>query len=67
MAEKLRRKLAVPGTPPVDLSPARVGEMRAQRLTELRPVLRPRDLDEFDLEHAIETVGSIARRVGLGE
>jgi hypothetical protein len=41
--------------------------MRGQRLIELRPVLRERDFDEFDLEHAIETVGSIARRVGWGE
>jgi predicted nucleotidyltransferase component of viral defense system len=67
LLELLRRKLEVPGTPPGDLSPARVGEMRAQRLTELRPVLRPRDFDEFDLEQAVKTVGSIARRVGLGE
>jgi len=64
LLELLRRKLEVPGTPPVDLSPARVEELRGQRLTELRPVLRERDFDEFDLEHAIETVDSIARRVG---
>jgi predicted nucleotidyltransferase component of viral defense system len=64
LLELLRRKLEVPGTPPVDLSPARVGESRGQRETELRPVLRGRDFDGFDLEHAIETVGSIARRVG---
>jgi hypothetical protein len=67
LLDVLRRKLEVPGTPPVDLSPARVGEMRAQRLTELRPVLREQDFDEFDLERAIETVRSIARRVGRGE
>jgi predicted nucleotidyltransferase component of viral defense system len=55
------QKLAVPGNPPVDISPQRMEALRQQRETQLRPVLRESDYSEFDLERAIQTVVGMAR------
>jgi len=43
LLDLLRRKLQVPGTAPVDVSPGRVGQLRRQLEAELRPVLREQD------------------------
>lgn len=57
----LRAKLAVPGNPPIDLSETRRRALDRQLDAQLRPVLRPRDFDEFDLERAFATVAAVAR------
>lgn len=60
----LRRKLQVPGTGPVDVSPERWARLRPQLDAQLRPVLREREFDQFDLERAIGTVSEVAKAVG---
>ncbi len=59
----VRQKLEVPGTDPVDTSAARVEALRRQVEAQLKPVLRERDLAEFDLGRAFRTVQAMARRV----
>jgi predicted nucleotidyltransferase component of viral defense system len=64
MVELVRRKLAVPGTTPVDVTKARLAELSKQVQAELRPVLRDSDFAEFDLERVFALVAELARRVG---
>jgi len=59
----VRRKLAVPGNTPVDVTEARLAALKQQVRAELRPVLRDSDFAEFDLERAFATVADLARRV----
>lgn len=59
----VRRKLSIPGNSPVDVSNARLELLRQQLDAELRPVLRPEDYADFDLERAFEQVAAVARRV----
>jgi predicted nucleotidyltransferase component of viral defense system len=56
----LRRKLLIPGNGPVDVSPAKLNQLRGQLLTELRPVLRSSDYDRFDLEQVFRRVAEVA-------
>jgi len=60
----LRRKLQVPGTAPMDVSPDRLGQLRGQLEVGLRPVLREQDFAQFDLERAVEIVRTVARQLG---
>ena len=64
LLDLLRRKLQVPGTAPVDVSPDRVGQLRRQLEGELRPMLREQDFAQFDLERALGTVDTVARQLG---
>ena len=64
LLDLLRRKLEVPGTSPVDISPDRVGQLRQQVEAELRPVLREQDFAQFDLERAVGIVLAVARQLG---
>jgi predicted nucleotidyltransferase component of viral defense system len=57
------RKLAVPGTETIDVSPARRAALQRQLDAELRPVLRAQDFEAFDLDRAFETVTGVARRL----
>ena len=59
----LRRKLAVPGTGPLDVSPERVAQLRRQLDGELRPVLQEHEFANFDLERAIRLVSDVALEV----
>jgi len=59
----LRRKLAIPGTDPVNVSPERMGQLHQQLEAQLRPVLREREIAAFDLERAIATIRGIAQRL----
>lgn len=59
----LRRKLQVPGTAPVDVSPDRVGQLRRQLEAELRPVLREQDFAQFDLARAVGMVHTVAQEL----
>lgn len=56
----VRRKLAVPGNAPVDVSPARLAALRPQLESQLKAVLRARDFAEFDLDRAFATVAEVA-------
>ena len=60
----VRKKLAVPGNDPVDVSPARSAALKAQLDSRLRPVLRDRDFAEFDPERVFANVAEVA--AGLG-
>ena len=64
LLDLLRRKLRVPGTAPLDVSPGRADELRDQLEAELRPVLRAQDFAQFDLERGFETVRAVARHLG---
>jgi predicted nucleotidyltransferase component of viral defense system len=56
----VRRKLAVPGNEPIDVSTTRLGDLRSQVDAELKPTLRPQDFADFDLDRAFATVASVA-------
>lgn len=64
LLDLLRRKIQVPGTAPVDVSPNRVRQLRRQLEAELRPVLREQDFAQFDLERAVGIVDTVARQLG---
>jgi hypothetical protein len=64
LLDLLRRKLQVPGTAPVDVSPDRVGQLRSQLGADLRPMLREQDFVQFDLERAVGIVDSVAQQLG---
>jgi predicted nucleotidyltransferase component of viral defense system len=57
----VRKKLAVPGTGPVDLSRPRLAVLREQLESQLKPVLRDKDFAEFQLERAMEVVTRMAQ------
>lgn len=58
-----RQKLAVPGNEAVDVSAARLVAVKQQLESELKPVLRDRDLAGFDLERAFAMVAELAAAV----
>jgi predicted nucleotidyltransferase component of viral defense system len=60
----LRVKLAVPGTGAVNVSPERLDDLRQQVDAQLRPVLRPREFDQFDVDRAFGIVRGVAERLG---
>jgi predicted nucleotidyltransferase component of viral defense system len=59
----VRQKLAVRGNEPVDISAARLAELRQQVEPQLRPVLRREDFAEFDVERAFRLVTDLAAKV----
>jgi len=61
--DMVRKKLAVPGNSPVDVSAERKRELDRQLESQLKPVLRPRDFLGFSLDEAFELVCSIAETV----
>jgi len=64
MVRLLRQKLAVPGNEPVDISARRLAILTPQRESQLKPVLRDRDLAEFDLDRAFTIVTEVAGMLG---
>ena len=56
----VRRKLAMPGNEPVDVSAARLAALKLQIEPQLKPVLRDRDFADFNLERAFATVAEVA-------
>ncbi len=60
----VKRKLAVPGNLPVNISKERMQGLEAQITTRLRPVLRAKDYQAFEVRRAIDAVVQIARAVG---
>lgn len=65
LVELVRRKLAIPGNEPVDVSPERLAQLRQQLDTELKTVLREKDFREFDLERAFTVVKDVSVRLCL--
>ena len=63
LVDMVRQKLAVPGNPPVNLGPERLGDLRRQASTRLRTVLRAADFQAFDLDQALHHVTSMAERL----
>jgi len=60
LIELVRRKLAIPGNQPVDVSHEKLESLRRQVAAQLKPVLRARDFAEFDIERALEMVRRFA-------
>jgi hypothetical protein len=56
----VRKKLAVPGNGPIDVSPERLAELKLQLEARLKPVLRTQDFGQFDLPRAFQIVSEIA-------
>lgn len=63
MIDLIRRKISVPGNEPVNVSGPRMSSLEAQLNTRLRPVLRQKDFQDFDLDHAMTTILQIAESV----
>jgi hypothetical protein len=59
----VRRKLAVPGNEPVDVSANRLAALRQQVGSQLQPVLRAADFADFDMERVFQVVAATAARV----
>jgi predicted nucleotidyltransferase component of viral defense system len=57
----LAEKLKIPGNPPVDLSPARKEKLKTQINTELKPVLRVSDFENFDLDRVFNIVAEVSQ------
>jgi len=66
-ADLVRRKLAIPRTPPPDLSDARIGQLERQVDAQLRPVLREQEFRQFNLARAVETLRQIQLAVRPGD
>ena len=63
LIDLIRRKISVPGNGPVDLSAARRAELEKQVEAQLRPVLRSRDFDLFDLDRIWTPLVALAERL----
>jgi predicted nucleotidyltransferase component of viral defense system len=63
LLDLLSRKLAIPGNGSVNVSKARMAELRVQIQSQLQPVLRPEDWESFNLDRAFGIVADMAARV----
>ncbi len=61
LLDLLAAKLSVAGNEPVDLSEAKIAILREQVETQLRPVLRMRDYESFDLDRVILVLEDMVR------
>jgi predicted nucleotidyltransferase component of viral defense system len=64
LIQLLRDKLAIPANEPVDVSAAKLAQLRAQVDTDLRPVIREADFRSFDLDRAFQRVVGIVAMLG---
>jgi predicted nucleotidyltransferase component of viral defense system len=62
--ELVKRKVAIPGNLPVNISRERMNVLEAQIATRLRPVLREEDYQAFEVQRAIDAVMLVAWAVG---
>lgn len=63
--ELICKKLSVPGNEPIDISPSRKDLLYIQIKPQLKPVLRPEDFQNFDLDRVFELIsktGNIFRK-----
>jgi predicted nucleotidyltransferase component of viral defense system len=63
LIELVRRKMAVVGNPPTNVSSARLAELRRQTEPQLRPVLRTKDFAQFDIDRAFGLVAGMAAKI----
>lgn len=63
LAELVIQKLKVPDNDPIDISHFRKAALRAQLDTQLKPVLRREDFEEFDLNRAFELIAEMGSRI----
>ncbi len=63
LIEMVRKKLAVPGNSPVDVSPERLSSLRRQLNARLRMVLREKEFHAFNLDQAFQLVSTMAERL----
>jgi predicted nucleotidyltransferase component of viral defense system len=63
LRELVKRKLAVPGNDPVDVSPERKSELARQVEGQLRTVLRATDFDRFNLDRIWEPLAVLAEQL----
>jgi len=61
--ELVRLKLAVPGNEPVNVGPDRLAQLRGQLDGRLKPVLRRKDFEGFDLDGTFAAVAQVAKAV----
>jgi len=61
--EMVRRKLAIPDNPPVDVGEERMTALRRQVAAKLRMVLREKEFRAFELDRAIALALAMAARV----
>lgn len=61
MIDLIRKKIAIPGNEPVNVSSSRFSSLEKQLNTRLRPVLRLKDFENFDLDRATNTILEIAQ------
>lgn len=59
----VRIKLAVPGNEPVIINPQRKKQLLNQIDTELKPVLRNRDFEQFDFEAVFDLVEKVSKKI----
>jgi hypothetical protein len=62
LIELARQKLAVPGNEAVNVSDQRLAMLRQQLESQLKPVLRSKDFEEFDLGRAFQIVVEMAKK-----
>lgn len=56
-------KLRVSFHDPIDISPSRRSTLQSQLETQLKPVLRPKDYEGFDLDGAFDLVAGFGTRI----
>ena len=56
----IRKKLAISGNDPINVSAGRIAALQPQLVAQLKPVLRSRDFADFDLDRAIAAVTAVA-------
>ena len=62
----IRQKIAIPENDPVNVSGPRMSSLQGQLKTRLRPVLRQKDFENFDLDRATKTILQIAETIANG-
>lgn len=63
LAELVIQKLKVPDNDPIDISHFRKAALRAQLDTQLKPLLRREDFEEFDLNRTFELIAEMGSRI----
>jgi len=63
LIDLIRRKLAVPGNPPLNVDPARLALLEHQLDARLKVVLRTKDFQAFDLQRSVAIVKRMAERL----
>ena len=63
LVELVRKKLAVPENDPVNLDLPQKEMLKAQLNTELKPILREQDFQQFDLDRAFNLIVEVRSKL----